>query len=153
MKGFGLGRFNLEEALTVLDGLSVLNQHFNNRALGFSLDFIHDLHGFDNAGHGLFLDLGIYVGKGRAIGRSTAVKGANHGGFDIGKSRIIIDRTWGRRSSRYRSCRFVALICHRESDLLEWLCRILLIDDWLITQAAFDLYFKALFLDLEFGEF
>jgi len=48
---------NGKKRLTKLDRFAVLGQNFNDNAPRLSLDFIHDLHGFDNADHGLLGDL------------------------------------------------------------------------------------------------
>ena len=47
----------LEEPLAVFDRLAVLDQDLDDRALGFSLDLVHDLHRFDDADQRVILDL------------------------------------------------------------------------------------------------
>ena len=151
MKMLGLGGLDLEQALSVFDWLTVLNQGFDYRPLGFSLDLVHDFHGLDDTGDGLFLDLGIHIGKRRAVGRCATIKSADHRGLDIREAGIIIDRSRGGSRSG-GGLRGPGGICG-SCDLLERSGgKLAVADDRLISGTTLYLYFKALFFDLEFGE-
>ena len=62
-----LALFDLKEALTVFDGLPVFDKEFQDGTLGFRLDFVHDLHGLDDADHGVFDDFGANIGERLAL--------------------------------------------------------------------------------------
>src|SRR5712691_7916307 len=71
-----LRRFNREQALTVLDGLSVLDVTLHHFAVTLGVDLVHQLHCLDDAehltlAHGL-ADVGVRfrAGLGRAIERA-----------------------------------------------------------------------------------
>jgi hypothetical protein len=59
---------NLEEPLAVFDWLAVLDQSLNYRSFGLGLNFVHDLHRFDDANHGVFDDLRARFGERFALG-------------------------------------------------------------------------------------
>src|SRR5256885_7262165 len=72
-----------EKGLSELDGLGVLHQHLPNHPRHLGLDFVHDLHRFDDAHHlpGRHATARLDVGRGARLGR--AVKRADHGRLDL----------------------------------------------------------------------
>lgn len=70
--------FDLEESLAVFDRLAILDQNLDDIPFGLSLNFIHDLHRFDDTDHGVLYHLRAYVGEGFALRRGGPVKGADH---------------------------------------------------------------------------
>ena len=59
--------FDSEERLAILDGLTVLNIYLDDFARGLGLDFVHQLHGFDDADHRIGLNMAAYAHE--AFGR------------------------------------------------------------------------------------
>src|SRR6266404_633699 len=91
-------RVHPEEELAELDGLGVLHEHLPYHTRDFGLDFIHDLHRFDDADHlarrhpasGLDVRLGP--------GLRGGIVGPHHGGLDLHQV-----RRGRRRRRRYGS--------------------------------------------------
>src|SRR5476651_123429 len=67
-----------EQRLTVLDGLAVLDQDFLHDARLVRLDFIEQLHGFDDAKRLAFLDGVSYLHERVGARRRRAVERADH---------------------------------------------------------------------------
>src|SRR5471030_367332 len=67
-----------EQRLTVLDGLAVLNEDFLNDARLVRLDFIEQLHCFDDAKRLAFLDGVSYLHESVGARRRCAVERADH---------------------------------------------------------------------------
>src|SRR5213083_3716762 len=76
-------RIHPEKGLSELDGLRVLRRHLPNDAADLGLDFVHDLHRFDDADHLPDVDPAshLHVWLGARLGR--LIEGADHGGFDL----------------------------------------------------------------------
>src|SRR3954454_3151905 len=74
-----------EELLAVLDALAVLDQNFRDRAGELGFDFVHQLHGFDDAERLAFLHAAADLDEVRCLGRRSALKGADERLFDRAK--------------------------------------------------------------------
>src|SRR3989441_8296149 len=109
-------RVHPEEELAELDGLGVLHEHLPYHARDFGLDFIHDLHRFDEADHlarrhpasGLDVRLGT--------GLRGGIEGPHHGCLDlhqVRRSRGRRRRYGGAASRRWRGrwCQDHVLAC------------------------------------------
>src|SRR4051794_3573282 len=68
---------DLEELLAELDGLAVLDQDLDDRAVDLALDLVHELHRFDDAEHGAGPDLRADLGEGLRARRGRAVERAH----------------------------------------------------------------------------
>src|SRR5881628_800276 len=104
-----------EEELSELDGLRVLHQHLPHHARDLGLDFVHDLHRFDDAD-----DLaGRDPAPGLDVGLGTGLRGRvvrpHHGRLDLHQMRRRRRRGHRRRSAGRpppRRCRGVRLRQH-----------------------------------------
>src|SRR6185503_4672701 len=71
---FGLSLFDSEKRLAVLNSLSVLDVDFRDFARGLSLNFIHQLHRFNDADYGLRFDVAADAYEAFGCGRGRAIK-------------------------------------------------------------------------------
>ena len=70
--------FDFEERLAEFDGFAVFDEDFLDDAFDLGLDFVHHLHGFNDADDGLGRDGGAFLDERFAVGRGGAVEGADH---------------------------------------------------------------------------
>src|SRR6185295_4417118 len=68
---------NTEKGLAVLDGLPVLNVNFNDLTSCFSLNLVHEFHGFDNTHDRLRLDVAADLHKRVGGRRSRTIERAH----------------------------------------------------------------------------
>ena len=73
---------NGKQRLAEFDGLAVGDEAFDDFAGGVGLDFVHQLHGFDNADDLAFFDVIAGGDEGRGTGRRRAVIGSDDRRFD-----------------------------------------------------------------------
>src|SRR5260370_7929417 len=72
-----------EGGLSELHGLGVLHQHLAHHTSDFGLDFVHDLHGFDDAHDLARRDAAAHLDVGPCPGLGGVIKRPDHGGLDI----------------------------------------------------------------------
>ena len=78
----GLGGTNAEEWFTEFNRFSRFGKDFGDGAREFGFDFVHDLHGFDDADDRLGVDDRTDIDVRGGIGGGSTVEGADHGGVD-----------------------------------------------------------------------
>src|SRR5207249_6168018 len=88
-----------EEELSELDGLGVLHQHFPHHARHLGLDFVHDLHRFDDANDLARRDTAPGLDVGVRAGLRGRVERPDHGRLDL-------DEVGGRRDLPSPASRF-----------------------------------------------
>jgi hypothetical protein len=81
----GLGRANAKEWFTEFDRFSAFGKDFGDGAGEFGFDFVHDLHGLDDADDRFGVDDRTNIDVGGGIGGWGGIKGADHGGVDGGE--------------------------------------------------------------------
>ena len=81
----GLGRTNAEEWFTEFNRFSAFGKDFGDGAGEFGFDFVHDLHGLDDADDGFGVDDRTDIDVSGGIGGGGGIKGADHGGVDGGE--------------------------------------------------------------------
>src|SRR6185503_15183365 len=69
---------NTEKGLAILDGLPILNVNFNDLTSCFSLNLVHEFHGFDNAHDRLRLDVAADLHKRVGGRRSRTIERAHN---------------------------------------------------------------------------
>ena len=77
-----LGRANAKEWFTEFDRFSAFGKDFGDGAGEFGFDFVHDLHGLDNANDRFGVDDCTDIDVGGGIGGGGGIKCADHGGVD-----------------------------------------------------------------------
>lgn len=60
-----------EQYLAELDGLAVVNANLDDFRINLGLDFVHDLHGLDDAEDGLLVELIADLDEDGAVGRGA----------------------------------------------------------------------------------
>src|SRR5438876_4058890 len=74
---------NLEQGLAEFDGFGVFNQDLREHALGLGFDFVHDLHGLDDANNALRVHVRADLDIGGGFRRRGAVESTDHRRFDF----------------------------------------------------------------------
>lgn len=149
-----LALLDLEKALAVFDRLPVFSEDFENGPLCFRLDLVHDLHRLNDADDGVFDDFSPNIDERLALRGRRAVKGAHHGGFDVGNPWLFFWPAIG-RSRRDGGCsggRWVGRRCiaRRERRVRPAAAGA---DNRQAVGSAANLQLETLFLDGEFGQF
>src|SRR6266850_299672 len=105
-----------EEELSELDGLGVLHEHLPHHARDFGLDFVHDLHRFDDADDLARRDAapGLDVGLGAGL-RGRVVR-PYHGRLDLHQMRR--SRRHGRRARGAGGCHRPGCVRLRQDHVL-----------------------------------
>src|SRR2546425_3289650 len=101
-------RVHPEEELSELDGLGVLHQHLPHHARDLGLDFIHDLHRFDDANDLARRDPGPGLDVRLGAGLRGRVERPDHRGLDLDEMRRYRRRGRRERQARRRGVR----LCH-----------------------------------------
>src|SRR5688500_8001048 len=79
-----LSLLNSERRLAVLNRLTVFDVDFGDFARGLSLNFIHQLHRFNDADHGLGLDVAADAHEAFGRGRGRAIESPdNRRSYDV----------------------------------------------------------------------
>ena len=93
----GLGRTNAEEWFTEFNRFSAFGKDFGDGAGEFGFDFVHDLHGLDDADDRFGVDDRADIDVGGGIGGWGGIKGADHGGVNGGEENWSRGGWWGGR--------------------------------------------------------